>query len=187
MDRGFAKSFFICLIMWICLVLTIPLSAKEKFRARLLNASGPIQEKVITLVISIENYTTADEVRQMQQTLYSGGYSAFLKSFHEMNKGVVMFKSNRGFNLRINAAQSRTTENGRKILVFTERQSWSADITKNLSSRFLFMAIELEIDRDGKTKGRFYPGANIQLSGKGTIDLETFEAPRIFMGVRKLK
>ncbi|MEA3421697.1 MAG: hypothetical protein U9Q97_08495 [Acidobacteriota bacterium] len=187
MDRGFVKNPFFCLIIGTCLALTIPLSAKEKFRARLINTGGPIQEKVMTLTISIENYTTADEVRQLQQTLYLGGYSAFLKSFHEMDKGVIRFKSGRGFNMRINAAQSRTTENGIKILVFTERQSWSADIQISLSSRFLFMVIELEIDKNGKIKGKFYPGANIQMSGKGTIDIESFEAPKVFMGVRKLK
>ncbi|MGB2763016.1 MAG: hypothetical protein WBC02_09640 [Candidatus Aminicenantaceae bacterium] len=187
MKKPVVRTFFFCLMIGIFLALTIPLSAEEEFRARLLTVGGPTQDKMVSIAIIIEDYTTVDEVRQFQQILYKSGTAEFLKAFHKANKGVIRIKSARGLNVYINAAQSRKTENGRKILVFAERQSWDVGTSIRISGKYLYMAVELEIDNNWKVTGKFYKAANIELSAKGTIDIESYETPMMLIGVRKVK
>lgn len=187
MKKRAVRSLFICSIIGACLIFTVSLSAQDEFRARLVTTGGPVQEKVMNVKIVIESYTTADDVRQLQRLLNQSSSSEFLTAFRKLNKGVIRFMGTRGLNLRINAVQSRPTENGMKILIFTERQSWDVNVDINISGKYLFMVVELEMDKNRKWTGKFYKAANIQLSRKGTIEIESFETPMMFMGVRKTK
>ena len=187
MKKHVVRCPFIYSIIGACLVLTASLSAQDEFRAKLITTGGPVQEKVMSVKISIESYTTADDVRLLQQILSKSSSSEFLTAFRKIDKGVIRFMGTRGLNLRINAAQSRPTENGMKILLFTERQTWDVNTDVNISGQYSFMVVELEMDKNRKWTGKFYKAANINLSHKGTIDIESYTSPMMLIGVRKTK
>ena len=187
MKNRVVKGLFFSSIIGSCLILTVSLSAQDEFRARLVTTGGPVQEKVMNVKITIESYTTADDVRQLQRVLSKSSSAEFLTTFREIDKGVIRFMGARGLNLRINAVQSRPTEDGMKILIFTERQSWDVHTDINISGKYFFMVVELEMDHNRKWTGKFYKAANINLSQKGIIEIESYESPMMLIGVRKTK
>ena len=187
MGKKYKTCLFLLAMMGFFLFLSSPISAKEEFRAKLLNKAGMLSDRMINLKMTVENYTTAEEIRDLLKVLGDKGTEGFLRAFHDMKKGVVNVKSARGFNMRINAAQSIPIENGTKIQLFMESQSWDSETWIRLEKNYLFMMIELELDNEGKGTGKFYKGANIQLSGQGTIILESYHPPMLLNAVRKTK
>ncbi len=189
MNRRIGRSLFFCLSIGIgvCLVFTGPLSAEEVFRGKLLTAGGPIQQKMVTVKINIDDFTTADEVRQLRKILIENGSDEFLRAFRKSKKGYINFIGVEGLNIRINAAQVVPTDEGRKIMIFTERQSWGGTERSAIIRQHFFMALELELDTDGIGTGKFYPGATLQLDPKGTIELDGFLPSEQILGIRKVK
>jgi hypothetical protein len=188
MNRPFIKSLWFCLSvgMGLGLMLAPPLSAKEVFRAKLLTAGGPIQEKMVTIKITINEFTTPDDVRRLHSVLLERGSDEFMKAFRKSKKGSLNFIGARGLNVRINAVQVVPTDEGRKILIFTERQNWGGTERTAILRKHFFMALELNLNTEGIGTGRFYPGASIQLSNTGAIILESFLPPEQILGVRKV-
>jgi hypothetical protein len=185
MRKHKSKISFVCSFMAALLVISVPLSAKEEYRARMLNKAGLFDDRMINIRIKIEEYTTPEEVRQMIKTINEKGFNQFLNEFRETNKGVINFLGNRGMNVRINAAQFEPTDNGKKIKLYMERQTWATDTTIRIDSKYLFMVVELDVDIYGKGKGNFYKGANINFKGDGTLEMESSNPPMPLNGVRK--
>lgn len=187
MKRIGSRSFFFFSIIIACLFLSIPLSAKEEFRAKLLNKAGLFSDRMVNIRISIENYTTPDEVKELQKILAERGTMEFMDRLKNTKKGVINFLSSRGLNLRINAAAEQLTEKGRKILLVMERQSWDTETRIRIDRHYLFMVMELDVDSNGKGKGKLYKGANIRLGGKTLIDITDALPQMPLFGVRKRK
>jgi hypothetical protein len=189
MNRPRRRSpfFWLGIAIGICLVFTRPLSAEEVFRAKLLTAGGPTQEKMITVKITIDDFTTDVDIKQLQRVLIEDGANEFLKAFRRSKKGSINFIGVTGLNVRINIAQVVPTYDGRKIIVFTERQSWGGTQRNTILRRYFFMVMELNLDIEGKGTGRFYPGASIQFTPNGTIEMDGFLAPEQLLGIRKIK
>ena len=164
-----------------------PLSAVEKFMTRYITLGGPIREKAITINITVDSYTTPEEVKMMQQVLREKGSMAFIDEFRNYNKGVINFKGARGLNMRINAAHSIDTDTGRKIIVFTERQAWDTESEIRLTGNYMYMAIELDLDERGGGKGKFFTGVNIKLDNEGYVVIDTFQSPKLLMGAKQTK
>ena len=179
--------FSLCIGMGICFVLVGPLSAEEVFRGKLLTSGGPTQEKMMTVKINIDDFTTADESRQFKKILTEDGGDEFFKAFRKSKKGYINFIGVQGLNLTINAAHVVATDKGRKIFIFTERQHWGGTERHGNRRQYLFIVIELDLDIEGKGTGKFYPGASIKLSQEGTILLDEFLPLEQILGIRKIK
>ncbi len=187
MKRFGARSFFFLSILGACLVFSIPLSAQEEFRARLLNLAGLFSDRMITIKIKIEGYTTIEEVRELQKIHAEKGSLAFMTTLKKVNKGVINFLSTRGLNLRIIAAAVQPTDLGRKILLVMERRSWDTETTIRIDSRYLYMVMELDVDTEGRGTGKLYKGANIQMGGERLIELTDYYPPMPLHNVRQTK
>jgi hypothetical protein len=187
MKKYVSMAYLVGSLLLIILIFASPLSAVEKFRARYITLGGPIREKAITINITVDSYTTPEEVTEMQQILRQKGSLEFVDAFRGFNKGVINFKSARGLNMRINAAHTYETDTGKRIIVFTERQAWDTDSEIRITGTFMFMAIELELDERGAGKGKFYPGVNIKLENDGYVVIDTFQAPKLLMGAKQTK
>ena len=164
-----------------------PLGATDIFKARMLTGKAPVEPALINIQIEVKDWTTPEEVRQLQETMNQAGVDAFLAAFTKSDKGVVRFMSTRGFNLPIHAAITVPTEKGRKVLLFFNRQNWNSEYHKGMS-RNLFMAIELKLNEKGKGEGRFYEDAQIRLEpADGTIAVEAYDgSPKIFPQVQQV-
>jgi len=189
MNRPIGRSRFFCLgiAMGVFLVLSGPISGEEVFRGKLLTAGGPIQQKMVTVKIHIKGFTTADEVRTLRNILVENGSDDFLNAFRKSNKGFINFIGVEGLNIRINSAQVFPTDEGRKIMIYTERQSWGGTQRSTVIRQHFFMGIELNLDNEGKGTGIFYPGCSFKLNPLGTLDLDGFLPSEQILGIRKIK
>ena len=187
MKKYVSWAYLLGSLVLIVLIFASPLSAEEKFRARYITLGGPIREKAITIDITVDSYTTPEEVTQLQKVLREKGSLEFVDAFRAINKGVINFKSARGLNMRINAAHSYETDTGKRIIVFTERQAWDTDSELRITGTYMFMAIELELDERGGGKGKFYSGVNVKLDDDGYVVLDTFQSPKLLMGAKQTK
>lgn len=187
MRRWMMKSCLSFMAVAACLGLSNLLLAKEKFEARLLTeleTSGGLATK---FEISIESYTSAEEISQLKEVFSQGGYESFMSAFRGMNKGIFKPIGGLGVNIVIHAAHSIPTDKGRKILLFTPSQSWDAAAPRIIDWRFPFMLIELDIGHKGKGKGKIYEQVSITLTGEGTVGMDLYNAPPLALwGVRAL-
>ncbi len=173
-----------------CLVLSSDLWAQEKFEARLLAEPGetPEQaEKAKKFEISIDSYTSVEEVTRLKEIFHNEGYESFMSAFREMNKGTLSPVGGRGVKIAIHAAHSTPTDKGRKILLFTSSQSWDVDTPRIIDWRFPFMLIELDIGHKGKGKGKIYEQVSIKLDPEGNVAMHSYNSPPLSLwGVRAL-
>lgn len=158
---------------------TSVLQVKIEFRARLLEPS-PGTFRAMKLVISIESYTSAEEVSQLIETYEEKGYKQFRRAFHRLKAGYVRPIGGHGVRIILHAAQSKQTDLERRILVATEGYSWKQmDPNHRNDSRFPFMFIELIFDAEGKATGRVYPHADMRLTDEGVMEIASFFTPPI--------
>jgi hypothetical protein len=187
MKRFGARNFFFLSILGVCLVSSIPLSAQEEFRAKLLNLAGLFSDRMITIKIKIDDYTTVEEVRELQKIYAERGGLEFMNALKKGNKGVINFLSTRGLNLRIIAASVQPADSGRKILLVMERRSWDTETTIRIDSNYLYMVMELDVDTEGRGTGKLYKGANIRMGGERLIEMTDSLPPLPLHNVRQTK
>jgi hypothetical protein len=187
------RIFSVMTLVSFCLCCCGLLSAKERYEAKMMTRGGPNTAPVLRIQIVIESYTTGEEGWQLMQLLNQGGYEPFIKAFRQANKGSLLFMSARGLKVMIHVAHVSPKENGRKIMLFTERQSWEVDVFQRTSGRYPFMVIELDVDNKGNGKGRIYENAQIKFRSNpagGTVTMEMEEygsAPKDIFRVRLIK
>jgi len=181
--------FFLCL----CLSFGGVLSAAEKYRAKVFTRGGPNTENVARLQVNIDSYTTGEEGWLLFHALNYEGWDQFIAAFRQANKGNIIFQGARGLNIAIHAAQVIPSENGRKIMLFTEKQTWEVDVSQRTDGRFPFMVFELDLDNKGNGEGKIYENAQIKLkgdreTGTGAVEMESYNsAPKVLFAVTLAK
>jgi hypothetical protein len=163
-----------------------PLAEKEIYKARMLTGRAPVEPALVEIRIEIEGWTTQEEILRFQNLLIQSGTDPFLAAYSAAHLGVVRFMYTRGWNLPIHAAHFTATEKGKKVRLFFLRQNWNPGSHFASTGRYLFMAIELDINEKGQGTGRFYEDASIQMNpDAGTIIMDSYaSAPRIFPTVQ---
>ena len=163
-----------------------PLPEKEVYKVRMLTGRAPVEPALVEIRIEIAGWTSPEEVRSLDEILGQQGTDPFLAAYQGANKGVVRFMYSRGWNLPVHAAQFTATEKGRKIRLFLLRQTWNPGSQFATTGRYLFMAIELDLNEKGKGTGRYFEDASIQLDPvAGTIVMDSYaSAPKIFPTVQ---
>ena len=176
------------LVLAACVSLCSILSAQEEFRARLLPPRGPSAQQAEKLRILVDSYTTDEEVFHLIEVFNKSGYDQFRNALRGMNKGVIHPIGGRGTKLVLLAAQSKQTENGRKIILVAESYSWDIGTSFSFDKRFPFMVVELDINEKGKGKGKVYLSARIKLTSDGMIEMDSYSsAPKPLWGVSARK
>jgi len=187
------KKVMILILVGFGLCLSGLATAQEKYSARLMTRGGPNSEPAIKIQFLIESYSTPGEVWALQQLLELGGYEPFIKAFRESVKGSIVFYGTRGLKINIHVANVLPKENGRKILLFTERQAWDTDVLQRFDGRFPYLVVELDLDNRGKGEGKIYESAQIKIRGDqenraAVMELDSFNsAPKSLFGVGLIK
>lgn len=188
MKKRTKKSCPACAVFAVCLSLSTVLWAKEEFQARLLTFAGEQAGIAEKLIISIESYTTLEEVSQLRGILEKNGFDPFMTAFIGINKGIVRPVGGRGLKVTIHAAHIVQKDSRRQIFLFTQRQSWDVGVQQRIDRRFAFMVIELNVNEKGKGDGKIYDQASIRFTPYGTLEMESFNSPpRQLFGVSLLK
>ncbi|MGB7297037.1 MAG: hypothetical protein WBC70_15740 [Candidatus Aminicenantales bacterium] len=150
---------------------------KEEYQARLLTGGMQYTESVKKIKISIDSYSTTEEVFNLIKIQTEQGYEPFMSAFRALNKGIFFPLGGRGTQIIIHGAHSIPTEKGRQILLFAQRQSWDLEMSQRIDHRFPFMVIELTIDSKGKGTGKFYEQASIRLTAERTFEMDGYNSP----------
>jgi hypothetical protein len=150
---------------------------KEEIVARVLQGSQQYTEGVRKIKITIDSYSTEEEVLNLIGIMSQQGYEPFMDGFRALKKGTFFPIGARGIKILIHGAHSIPTEKGRKVLLFTTRQSWDVEMSQRLDSRFMFMVIELDLDGKGKGTGKIYEQASIKMTPQRTFEMDGYNAP----------
>lgn len=172
----------------ILVLLSIPLTAKDVFRGRMLTERAPIEPPAIDIQIEIESWTSPEEIIELNRVLASSGTDAFLSLFNSTKKGVVRFLYARGYNLTVHMAQFFEDEKGKRVILVFRREPWSQG-SQLSGGRNYFMAIELKLNKKGEGEGRFYEDAQIEMdSMAGRVYLKGYESsPKIIPSIKEKK
>jgi hypothetical protein len=176
-------------LLGVCLCFSGALSAAEKYNAKMFTRGGPNTENVLRIELLIDSYTTGEEGWLLFHALNYEGWEPFIAAFRQAKKGRIVFHGARGLNITIHAAQVIPGENGRKIQLFTEKQTWEVDTFQRADGRFPFMVFELDVDNTGNGEGKIYENAQIKLkgdreTGTGAVEMESYNsAPKVLFSV----
>jgi hypothetical protein len=189
MERRPKTSISVCVALAACLTLSTLLMAGEEYQGRILTGSGGHPaETVMNVKILVESYSSPEEISQLKEAFNQNGYEAFMSAFRGMQKGVFIPVGSRGVKIILHVAHNFKTEKGRRILLFTIRQSWDVHVTQRIDTRFPFMVIELNINNKGKGDGKIYEEAHVILTPQGTMEMDSSNSPpKQLFGVRLVK
>jgi hypothetical protein len=149
----------------------------EEFQARLLTGGMQYTEGVKKIKISIESYTTPEEVFNLIKIQNEQGYDPFMSAFRALNKGIFFPLGARGIKTIIHGAHSYPTEKGRQILLFAQRGTWDLETSQRIDHRFPFMVVELNVDSKGNGTGKIYEQASIRLTPERTFEMDGSNSP----------
>ena len=135
--------------------------------------------------LTVNNYTSADDVQQLNQTLRSGGQDELLRVLSKLDAGRVSVGNNVG--VKANAViATPTAEGGTKLTVLYERDVAIFEARYGTrSADYRFGYAEIYLDARGRGQGTFIPAAKVKLEGDNNWVVEDFgEFPARLMGLR---
>ncbi len=133
----------------------------------------------------VNNYSSADDVQQLNQALRSGGQDELMRVLSRLNAGRVSIGNNVG--VRANAViATPTAEGGTKLTVLYERDVAIFELRYGTrSADYRFGYAEIYLDARGRGQGTFIPAAKVKLEGDNNWVVEDFgEFPARLMGLR---
>ena len=135
--------------------------------------------------LSINSYTSAAEVEQLNSALQSGGDDELLKSLSRMKAGRIVIGNNIGVTANAVIA-SPTDDGGTKLTLLFERNINFYELRYGArSTDYRFGHAEIYLDRRGRGEGTFIGAARIRSRGANTWEVEDFGTfPARIMGVR---
>ncbi|MFL6256000.1 MAG: hypothetical protein ACJ74T_13390 [Pyrinomonadaceae bacterium] len=135
--------------------------------------------------LTVNNYTSADDVQRLNSALRSGGQDELLGVLSKLNVGRVSIGNNVG--VRANAIiATPTAEGGTKLTVLYERNVAIFEMRYGArSADYRFGYAEIYLDARGRGQGTFIPAAKVKLEGDNNWVVEDFgEFPARLMGLR---
>jgi|SRR5687767_14865587 hypothetical protein len=162
-------------------------SGFEEFTAIAANISNVGAAGLVPVTIRVERWTGPEEQEKLLGALRDSGQDEFLK---ELTRAKVVGWIATPTSLRYDFfyAQQQPTDNGRKIMMITDRPMQIAERMSASPSRdYPFSVIELHIDKDGRGSGTLAQLVQLRLSGNflGIENLAT--APIKLNDVRRVK
>jgi hypothetical protein len=181
---------FILALCCAVLALCVPATAKglkEVYTGTVIDTNGFRRTGTAFITITIDQYTTDDEARQLAEAYSSDRQDGLLKAMRKMKKGTVQIEGNLGY--RIHAARQITTDKGPVLLIAFERPiSWLEARSASSSLDYPFGVIELKLDENGKGEGSLYAAAKIKINEENEVKVEGYEFnPARLLNVRRRK
>lgn len=135
--------------------------------------------------LTVNNYSSADDVQQLNQALRSGGQDELMRVLSRLNAGRVSIGNNVGVTANAVIA-TPTAEGGTKLTVLYERNVAIFELRYGArSADYRFGYAEIYLDARGRGQGTFIPAAKVKLEGDNNWVVEDFgEFPARLMGLR---
>jgi hypothetical protein len=135
--------------------------------------------------LTINRYTSPDDVQQLNQALRSGGQDELMRVLSRLNAGRISIGNNVGVTANAVIA-TPTAEGGTKLTVLYERNVAIFELRYGTrSADYRFGYAEIYLDARGRGQGTFIPAAKVKLEGDNNWVVEDFgEFPARLMGLR---
>jgi hypothetical protein len=135
--------------------------------------------------LTINNYTSADDVQQLNQALRSGGQEELMRVLSRLRAGRIAVGNNVGVEANAVIA-TPTAEGGTKLTVLYQRDVAIFELRYGTrSADYRFGYAEIYLDARGRGQGTFIPAAKVKLEGDNNWVVEDFgEFPARLMGLR---
>lgn len=135
--------------------------------------------------LTINRYSSADDVQQLNQALRSGGQQELLRALGRLRAGRIAVGNNVGVEANAIIA-TPTAEGGTKLTVLYERNVAIFELRYGTrSADYRFGYAEIYLDARGRGQGTFIPAAQVELEGENNWVVEDFgEFPARLMGLR---
>ncbi|HEX7317362.1 MAG TPA: hypothetical protein VF297_25915 [Pyrinomonadaceae bacterium] len=135
--------------------------------------------------LTVNSYTSADDVQQLNRALSSGGQDDLLRVLSKLNAGRIAIGNNVGLTANAIIA-TPTTEGGTKLTVLYERNVAIFELRHGArSADYRFGYAEIYLDARGRGQGTFIPAAKVKLEGDNNWVVEDFgEFPARLLGLR---
>jgi hypothetical protein len=151
---------------------------KLELRAFWVNMNGVRLNDTGTFDITIERWSTQDEVDRLQDVLVKKGGDALLSALQKTKPRVGYIRNpwSVGWDLYY-ARQVTDKDGGRRIYLATDRpiSFWEAS-NQPRSIDYDFTLAEIRLDKDGKGEGKLVPAAMITYDEKTrTIEIENYQ------------
>lgn len=135
--------------------------------------------------LTVNNYTSPDDVEQLNRALRSGGQDELLRVLSKLDAGRISIGNNVGVTANAVIA-TQTAEGGTKLTVLYERNVAIFELRYGArSADYRFGYAEIYLDARGRGQGTFIPAAKVKLEGGNNWVVEDFgEFPARLMGLR---
>ncbi len=135
--------------------------------------------------LTVNNYSSPDDVQQLNQALRSGGQDELMRVLSKLNAGRISIGNNVGVTANAVIA-TPTAEGGTKLTVLYERNVNIFELRYGArSADYRFGYAEIFLDARGRGQGTFIPSAKVKLEGDNNWVVEDFgEFPARLMGLR---
>ena len=134
--------------------------------------------------LTVNNYTSADDVARINRALRDGGQDALLRALSGLNAGRIAVGNNVG--VRANAViATPNAEGGTKLTVLYERNVNIYELRYGARSQdYRFGYAEIFLDGRGRGEGAFIPAAKVKLEGDTWVVEDFGEFPARLIGMR---
>ena len=141
---------------------------QERFSGLVSSQTGMNTETRQRLNVTVDSWTTPEEVTQLYHNIKDDDTEAKLKEIRKHTAGYIWFTGN--MRLPINMASSEDTEKGRHILLIVEHPILTEDMPRSLSeAETHFGAVEFTLDEENKGEGFVFGRVTISINEDGTI------------------
>ncbi|HEY0173981.1 MAG TPA: hypothetical protein VGB98_23395 [Pyrinomonadaceae bacterium] len=183
------------LLCALCVVASAPTSQAKVARAGVQASRQTVQGQVIGIggrraglnrpfSLTINNYTSPDDVMRLNQALRGGGQEELMRVLSRLNAGRISIGNNVGVTANAVIA-TPAAEGGTKLTVLYERNVTIFELRYGArSADYRFGYAEIFLDNRGRGQGTFIPAAQVELEGDTWVVEDFGEFPARLMGLR---
>jgi hypothetical protein len=134
--------------------------------------------------LTINNYTSPDDVTRLNQALRGGGQEELMRVLSRLNAGRISIGNNVGVTANAVIA-TPAAEGGTKLTVLYERNVTIFELRYGArSADYRFGYAEIFLDNRGRGQGTFIPAAQVELEGETWVVEDFGEFPARLLGLR---
>lgn len=157
----------------------------ERVNGSVVGISGRLAGRSRPFSLIINNYTPANQVRELNEALGSGGQDGLLNALSKMNAGRIQIGTGIGVPANVIIVDP-WGDGGRRLTVFYERNLTFFELRYGTrSERYRVGYAELFLDHNGRGEGTLIPAARVRLRDGNVWEVEDFGVfPARLMGLR---
>jgi hypothetical protein len=168
-----------------------PGAEKSVYRGRLFLGSGPTTQGVITVEITIDHVSTAEELAKLPPIAAGDVLDRFFEKARDLKAGDLRYIGANGLRIDFNLAFEQPTKAGKRILLVAENQPADPTVSlKRLSDaqiqRGLLLVVAIDLDGKDQGEGKIYQDASGTMTPEGRFDLVgSRTTPLLITGLRR--